>query len=561
MKLELFSATNYRSITSAHKISLSKNTVLLGKNNEGKSNFLRALQTAMLILQAESRATNKYRSRTLLGYDIGYVWLRDFPIQLQGRKSVKQTILKIEFLFTDDECLELKELIGSAINGSLAIEIKIGMDNLPTLKVVKSGKGAKALSQKIHIISKFIAQRIHFNYIPAVRTDSETVNLISSLLSQELKVLEARDDYLQALSVIAKLQGEVLQQLSEQVQIPLKEFLPNLKSVKIEISDSSRRHSLRNDVSIWIDDGTPTLLEHKGDGVKSLAALGLLKNRVMRPGTSVLAIEEPESHLHPSAIHQVNEIIRSIAEDSQVIVTTHNPLFVDRAHIKSNVLITNGGASVAKNIQEIRDLLGVRASDNLTNANFALLVEGEEDVISLSALLPVLSDKLAKALKLNFLIIEPVGGAGNFPYKISLLKNSLCAVHVLADADAAGKESIHKAVDSSLITEAEYTLTNCKAMPEAEFEDCIDPLVYKQAVLDNFGVDLNVTTFRGSGKWSKRIKETFGSQGKDANEKLITKVKFCVANSVAQNPRTALHSHKRPAIDSLVQALERLIKG
>ena len=123
---------------------------------------------------------------------------------------------------------------------------------------------------------------------------------------------------------------------------------------QLEISESSRRFSLRRDVSVVIDDGTPTLLEYKGDGVKSLAALGLLKSQNAPTGASILAIEEPESHLHPAAIHQVHEIIRSISQTSQVIVTTHNPLFVDRENIKSNVIVTNGGATPAKNIAAIK---------------------------------------------------------------------------------------------------------------------------------------------------------------------------------------------------------------
>lgn len=36
MKLVEFSVSNYRSITSAHKIKLQNFTVLVGKNNEGK---------------------------------------------------------------------------------------------------------------------------------------------------------------------------------------------------------------------------------------------------------------------------------------------------------------------------------------------------------------------------------------------------------------------------------------------------------------------------------------------------------------------------------------------
>ena len=47
MQLVSFSVTNYRSITAAYKLSVRQSTVLIGPNNEGKSNVLRALVTAL----------------------------------------------------------------------------------------------------------------------------------------------------------------------------------------------------------------------------------------------------------------------------------------------------------------------------------------------------------------------------------------------------------------------------------------------------------------------------------------------------------------------------------
>lgn len=560
MQLVKFSATNYRSITSAHRIIFANVTVLIGRNNEGKSNMLRALEAAMALLK-QIAMTSQHQNRRMHMYNPPYQWQRDFPVQFQHRRTATQTILKLEFLLDENECRQFKAEIGSNINGSLPLEIKIGKDHEPQIRLVKSGKNTTALAAKSAQIARFVANRIHFNYIPAVRTDNTTIELISSLLSQELRTLESDERYLEALTTIADLQQPILNELATRVHGPLKEFLPSIKSVKLEISESSRRGSLRRDVSVVIDDGTPTLLEYKGDGVKSLAALGLLKSQSAPTGASILAIEEPESHLHPAAIHQVNEIIRSISQTTQVIVTTHNPLFVDRENIKANVIVTDGGATPAKNISAVRDILGIKASDNLIHANYALVVEGEEDSIALRALLPLLSDKIAKALRNNMLIVEPIGGAGNLSYKLSLLRNSLCAVHTLLDDDQAGRDAYQKAEKDCLISAKNCTFIKCNGMTEAEFEDCLDPEVYRDVILSEQGVDLTSAKFRGNQKWSQRIRTTFLDQGKHFTDELLKKSKRLVAAAIAKNPKGALNEHKRNSVDAVVSALERMIKG
>ncbi len=50
MQLSYISIENYRSITNAHKIEPSNLTVLVGKNNEGKSNIVKAIALCMDIL-------------------------------------------------------------------------------------------------------------------------------------------------------------------------------------------------------------------------------------------------------------------------------------------------------------------------------------------------------------------------------------------------------------------------------------------------------------------------------------------------------------------------------
>jgi predicted ATP-dependent endonuclease of OLD family len=563
MELVNFSVTNYRSITTAHKVAVSNTTILIGRNNEGKSNLLKALDVGMTSLQRHAMEARHGRAMARGGRrdEQLYFWERDFPISFQNRKSGTQTIIRLEFLLDEKEIEEFKENIKSSSNGTLPIVIKIGKNSVPDIEVSKKGKGSKTLNAKSGPIADFIARKIVFNYIPAVRTDQEAMQVVSRMLAQRLRFLEDQPEYIKALQTIKNLQQPILDELSERIKKPLSEFLPGIKGVSIEIPENTRRSSLRRDFDIIVNDGTATNLSFKGDGVKSLAALGLLKDRARRDGASIVAIEEPESHLHPAAIHQLNEVIQSLGEDNQVILTTHNPLFVDRKNIKSNIIVDNGKALPAKNTQQIRDLLGIKASDNLTNASYVLVVEGDDDVIALRALLRHLSESLKKLIDSHMLILEQIGGAGNLPYKLTSLKNSLCVYHCFLDNDDAGRSAYETAEKDGLLSIKSTTLVTCNGSPDAELEDCFNLELYREAVLDQFGVDLTCREFRRNAKWSDRVRQAFVSQGKPWNNGVESRVKYCVAERVEQSPADSLNSHKRNSIDALVQSIENMTKS
>lgn len=559
MQLVNFSVANFRSITIAHKVTLLKRTILIGKNNEGKSNILKALDIAMLVLQEHAIQEGAIR-RLSRDDDRSYYWERDFPIGLQNRKKGAQSTFRLEFLLETMELNEFKHKIKSNLNGTLPIEIKIGKDNKASIKVAKRGKGGAALTSKSSRIADFIARKIVFNYIPAIRTEQDALSVIRRMLSRRLRLLEKEDSYKDAIDVIKNLQTPVLESLAESIKGPLVEFLPNIKNVKIEIPEFRRMSALRSEFDVIIDDGTPTNIEFKGDGVKSLAALSLLKGQDKTDGASIIAIEEPESHLHPSAIHQLNEVISTLSEHNQVIITTHNPLFVDRQVMKSNIIIDKGKATPAKNVKEIRDLLGIKAADNLINANYVLVVEGQEDILALTALFRHFSEKLTKAIKNNLLIIDQIGGAGNLSYKLTLLSNSLCMYHVLLDNDHSGRTAYKKACDDGVLSLKNCTMINCDGMTNSEIEDCYDSKVYEKELLDTMGVNIDSPLFRGNSMWAERMRDVFLNQGKPWDDTVKGKLKWCVAECVRKNPAISLNTHKRNSVDALIKSLELMIK-
>jgi predicted ATP-dependent endonuclease of OLD family len=311
-----------------------------------------------------------------------------------------------------------------------------------------------------------------------------------------------------------------------------------------------------------IDDGTPTLLQYKGDGVQSLAALGIMRHvseRGARGKNLVVAIEEPESHLHPTAIHELRDVLKELSDKYQIVVTTHCPLFVDRGNISSNIIVHNKRAIPAKKIQQIRDVLGVRASDNLRHAELVLLVEGEEDKLSLKKLLHHMSPSIRSTIENGTLAIDTLGGGTNLAYKVSLIRDALCLTHCFLDDDKCGRDSFDRAKTQGLLTDADVNFSICKGMTEAEIEDLYDSNIYENMVKNTYRVTLQSPKFRTNKKWSERMRDTFRQQGKQWNDRVERELKTKIAEIVVQNPEIALSNKKKTAIVALISALEERI--
>lgn len=551
MQLVNFSVTNYRSITKAHKINLQNITVLVGRNNEGKSNILMALNVAMETMMQHANHANVHERL--------YDWQRDFPVQLQQRKNNLDSIFRLNFRLNHDENTEFFRTTGIRSNEDIPIELKYGQDNRAKITVPK--KGSSSFNDKSEKVTAFICERIAINYIQAVRTEDMAMDVIHRLISTELSKLYDNEEYKSAEQTIYNLQEAVYNDIANRILAPLQEFLPQLTNV--EIKSRGRRlvwRGFRNDVDVILNDGTPTSILYKGDGIKSLVSLVILKESKNEIGASIIAIEEPESHLHPEAIHSLVNVINGISENHQVIITTHNPLFVQRNNISNNIIVDHGTAKPAKNIKEIRELLGVLPEDNLINASHVLVVEGEDDKIALNKILSSLSPTIKDALIKNKLVIQPLAGATNLNYELSRLRSYVCRYFVFLDADEAGYDAAEKAIEKGLLSESDVKYSICNGNNTAEFEDCLKKDFYIEAIRNKFSVDLGVTSFRNSKKWSDRVKTVFLSQGQRWTDAVEKKVKMEVTKLIpVEDADSVLDEHKRGSIDALVNALENML--
>ena len=558
MKLSDFSVVNYRSITTARKIKTNNMTVLVGKNNEGKSNILRALTLAMGIMKIYSKDPRSLQIAVRPYLKNHYSWEKDYPISLQEKNPNGWSSIDLNFELDEQDILAIRSMTGIRLSGCIPVRVSTN-GAAAKIDIPKRGTAAFADADNKKKIIEYVCFKIDFNFIPAVRTEYDALRVVDSLIEKSLETLDTNPDYINAMNKIEELQQGILDGISNQIIEPLQEFLPTVRNVQIHIQNERRRIAMRRNTEIIIDDGTPTPIQQKGDGIKSLTALAILNIPARVDRVSVVAIEEPESHLHPESARQLYDTIMSLSQTHQIVLTTHSPLFVNRTNLKENIIVNDGKATPVKKIKEIRDVLGIHISDNLTNAEHALIVEGEDDKIALEKLLPSMSTKIKRAIQNGTFIIDYIGGAGNLPYKLSFYRNLQCKYHVLLDNDDAGRHAGSEAERQGLLDVRNVTYAICNGSPNAEIEDCYNKAVYENAILNEFGVNINVAEFRGNKKWSDRIAGCFLSQGKLWNDAMEKRVKLVVANEISEEVDTVLNEHKRSSMDALVTSLETLL--
>ncbi|MEE1898387.1 ATP-binding protein [Flavobacterium rakeshii] len=571
MKLISFSVKNYRSISTAYKLPLTDYTVIVGPNNEGKSNILKALGLTLSFLTGVNRPLRtkrvgflsySYRTRSGNINRFDYDWDRDFPINLQKTEpdGKSEFICELELNITELE--EFRKKIKINLNTNLRAKITIGKEDIKFDFLIK-GKGKESLNKKRSEIFNFLSEKLLLQYIPAIRTSELAINIVENLLEKELSTLENNVEFKEVIKKINKLQQPILRKISRNLKDSITGFIPDVKSISIKNRENVGR-LISTSCSVYVNDGIETDLQFKGDGVISLTAISLLQYFSSQGSLDkglVLLLEEPESHLHPKAIHNLKKVLYEISKTNQVIITTHSPIIIERFNIKHNIIVENGKAIPANDINNIRKSLGITMSDNLSSAYLALLLEGNEDIILMKSWLEEKSLKIKHALSNASLIIDHLGGATNVGYKASLYKNNLCNVIAYLDNDTAGRKGINNAETKGIIRTKEYILSYCKGMENSELEDLIDLNSYKDLIIEEYGVDLNIPKFKTNKKqWSDRVKEIFKLNGKIWNDQLENEIKHKVLEKASLMGLQSLNKNKSESIDALTLSIENILE-
>lgn len=570
MEINKIQIENFRSLSSI-EFKMENYLVVFGKNNEGKSNILKAIKrhddivkkilNFRIYTKKDGIKLNRHNFSNPGMIQNNFKIENDIPIEIKEvKRTTKVTKICLVYKLKDDEVELLNSLLKSTSKATNYLEVMITYDRDLRCKVsIRLREGGRALSvlKNMYIILEFLQNNYSIDYIPSVRTENHTVNIIENTISEKLNQLEESDEYMDAINKINELQREVLNNLSTAITPDMKKYINSIDTVEIISSEKRLRKIIRNNYSIIIDDGKRTDIADKGDGIKSLIALSLLQERNSKNG--LLMIDEPEAHLHSAAIKELESRIKNEANNQQVLIASHHQIFVDRNHISRNIILSSGKIKNKINIRDIRKELGVGLGENLLNAELVIIFEGESDRQFFMNYIQKKDESINKLIRGNKIIIDISRGTKNLESILRFYSSTFCKCMCILDNDDASNKVVKNIIETGILEPKYIYKTPLRDKKETELEDLYDEKFIFDSVDEFFGISNSIDkkNCRKNERMTVRLKNILDIYGKDFKAEEEKFKFFLVEQSKNSSDLSFISEEAQYFLDSMVETIHK----
>ncbi|WP_457637554.1 ATP-dependent nuclease [Oceanithermus sp.] len=432
-RLKTLKIKGYRSIRDEVEIHFpeGKPLILLGPNNAGKSNIVRALDLLLGELWPGSRNPE----------DHDY-WGRDpsgsieIAIKIEGHSTLnslqwRSTSGEITFNGTDKNGYEKKYISNEERHRLFAMVIEAD----------------RRLGYHLSYQSKWtLMSKVMRRFHEAISDDEKTVANLKSSFHEIVDTFKNVPDFLKFSDALGAYFDAFSMGMGYSLEVDFSAYDP-----------TNYFHSLR---LIPKEGDEPRSLDELGTGQEQLLALALAHAYAKAfYGGLILIVEEPEAHLHPLAQRWLAQHMRQLAEDGlQIIITTHSPAFLSIEGLEGLVLVRKDSdgatytlqldsASLAEhavgkgappekvNQSTIIPFYAAAATEEILSGLFAnkvVLVEGPTEALAL----PIYLSKAGMDVLREGIAVIPVHGKGNLAKWYRFFTAYRIPTYVIFDNDA-----------------------------------------------------------------------------------------------------------------------------
>ncbi len=466
MRLVEVKIENFRGVRSLHLL-LDGLTVLIGENNTGKSTVLEAIRLVL------TRGFGIRRGGQFTEYDFH---LKDATATPQTAEPISITLH-----FAEEQEGEWPDAVVQQMSEVIQLDMTAGLNHIwlqakgafQAESASFENKWAFLNSGGVELVLKnatplnLISRFVPLFFLSALRDASQEFGQRGQFWSGFLKSIQLPDD-----------QREKIEEMLREVNTSVIGANAGLTEVMKKIADAGRLVPLdaadpvaleaiptrafdmvgKIQVHLKSSQGAKLPLHRHGEGTQSLAVLMLfqafaaanLAEAYTPESIPILALEEPEAHLHPSAIRSLGSFLETMT--GQILVSSHSGDLVSRVPVMAlrRLYKHNGETKIGRvesGVFTDRELQAIDYSIRLARGHYLfsrcwLLVEGESDF----HIMPLLFELMGHSQdQVSFSVLEISQVIDKGEPLIKFAKALGIQWFLMADGDHAGNDYVNRA--------------------------------------------------------------------------------------------------------------------